>query len=42
MSMRRSDFDGNLGERICIIDAKSGAAIISDVIADLPNTEVSA
>ncbi|WP_274538727.1 hypothetical protein [Rhizobium sp. 11515TR] len=42
MSMLVSGHGGDLGERICIIDAKCDTAIASDAMNDLPNTEVSA
>jgi hypothetical protein len=42
MSVLRSGPGGNLGERICMIDAKCETAIIPDAMNDLPNTEVSA
>lgn len=42
MSVLRSGPDGDLGERICMIDAKCDTAIIPDAMNDLPNIEVSA
>ncbi|WP_267904814.1 hypothetical protein [Rhizobium dioscoreae] len=42
MSMLLSGCGGDPGERTCIIDAKCDTAIVSDVMNDLPNIEVSA
>ncbi|WP_280949792.1 hypothetical protein [Rhizobium multihospitium] len=42
MSILLSGHGGDLGERICIIDAKCDTPIVPDAMNDLPNTEVNA